>query len=139
MASEIVLAASAARTTGASGTAVFIGQWWKRLVVVLDVTASATAAGDTGDFFVDVSPDGSKWLNAVHFAQQAGNGAAKTEIAILDASGAPGAVTILTTSDCGAGVTRAAAWGKYARARWALVDAGGADTSHTFSVKAYAQ
>lgn len=138
MASEIVLAASAARTISANGTTTFVGQFWKRLLVVLDVTVSLTAAGDTLDVFVDVSPDGTKWLNAAHFAQQIGGGAAKTEIAVLDPAN-PGTSTILTTSDCAPGVTRPAAWGKYVRARWALVDAGGGDTSHTFSVKAYAQ
>lgn len=138
MASEFVLAASAARTAGANGTAVLIGGFARRVEIVLDVTASTHEAGDTLDVYVDVSPDGSKWLNAVHFAQQAGNGAAKTEYAVLDASN-PGTSTILATSDAAAGAVRPAAFGKYIRARWAIADSGDADSSHTFSVKAYCQ
>lgn len=135
---EYILAASAARTASASGTATFIGGYAKRVLCVLDVTASATAAGDTADIYIDVSPDGSKWLNAVHFGQQAGNGAAKTEFAVLDPTN-PGTSTIVSTSDAAASAVRPGAWGKYIRARWALVDGGGGDTSHTFSVKAYVQ
>lgn len=138
MAQEYVLAASAARTSGASGTATLVGGFTKRVLVVLDVTASAAVAGDTGDFYVDVSPDGSKWLNAVHFAQQAGNGAAKTEFAILDPTN-PGTSSILATSDAASGAVRPGAWGKYIRARWAIVDAGAHGQSHTFSIKAYVQ
>jgi hypothetical protein len=138
MASEHTLAASAARTASANGTAAFIGGFAKRVLVMLDVTASATAAGDTLDVYVDVSPDGTKWLNAAHFGQQAGNGAAKTEFAILDSTN-PGTGTIVSTSDAAASAVRPGAWGKYIRARWALVDGGGGDTSHTFSVKAYVQ
>jgi hypothetical protein len=138
MAQEYILAASAARTASASGTATLVGGFHKRALIVLDVTASATAAGDTGDFYVDVSPDGVKWLPAIHYAQQAGNGAAKTEFAILDPTN-PGTATIAATSDPAAGAVRPGAWGKYMRARWVLVDGGGADTSHTFSIKAYVQ
>ena len=88
--------------------------------------------------YIDVSPDGAKWLPAVHFGQQAGNDSAKTEFAILDSAN-PGTATFLATSDPAASAVRPAAWGKYIRARWALVDGGGGDTSHTFSVKASVQ
>ncbi len=138
MAQEYVLAASAARTTGANGTATLIGGFRKRVEIVLDVTASAAVAGDTLDVYVDVSPDGTKWINAAHFAQQAGNGAAKTEVAWLDPSD-PGTDTVAVTSDCAAGKQRAYVWGKYIRARWAIVDAGAHGQSHTFSVTAYCQ
>lgn len=138
MAQENTLAASAARTVGATGASVLLTGYWKRLLCVLDVTASGTAAGDTLDVYVDVSPDGSKWIPAVHFAQQAGNGAAKTEYAVLDPSN-PGADTVVATSDPAAGKVRAGVFGKYVRARWAVVDAGGHAQSHTFSVKAYVQ
>lgn len=138
MAQKYELAASAARTASASGTSTLVGGYVKRCLLVLDVTASATAAGDTLDVYVDVSPDGSKWLNAVHFATQAGDGAAKTEFAVLDPTN-PGTATVVATSDAASGVVRPGAFGKYMRARWALVDAGGGDTSHTFSVVAYCQ
>lgn len=135
---EYTLAASAARTAGANGDATLIGGYVKRVLCVLDVTASATDAADTLDVYVDVSPDGTKWLNAARFATQAGNGAAKTEFVILDSTN-PGAVTIAASSDCAAGVSRPGAWGKYIRARWAIVDSGDANQAHTFSCKAYCQ
>ena len=133
---QYTLAASAARTAGASGTAVLIGGLPRTTLLVLAVTASATDAGDTGDFYVDVSPDGTAWINVAHFAQQAGNGAAKTEVATL-AFASPGTSTIAVTSDAAAGAVRPAVWGKYFRARWAIVDSGNANSSHTFSVNAY--
>ena len=139
MAKEYTLLASAARvtTTGTNGAAVWIGGFWERAEIMLDVTASAHEAGDTLSVYIDVSPDGSKWLNAARFNTQAGDGAAKTEFVILCPAD-PGTSTILATSDCVAGASRPAAHGKYMRARWVIVNSGDADSSHTFSVKAYA-
>lgn len=136
---SITLAALAARTAGANGTEVFIGGERKRLIVVNRITASATAAGDTLDVYVDFSLDNSVWYNAIHFTQQAGNAAARTEYAVLDPSN-PGTSAINVTTDAASGAVRPALFGPYIRARWALVDAGGdANTSHTFSVIAYAE
>ncbi len=133
----MTLAASAARVASGNGTSVFIGGERKRFIVVNAITASATAAGDTADVYVDFSLDGTTWYNAVHFTQQAGNGAARTEYAVLDPS-APGAATIDVTTDAASGVVLPSLFGPYMRARWVLVDGGGGDTSHTFSVIAYA-
>lgn len=132
----LTLAASAARTAGANGTAVAAHDV-SRLLVLLDITASATDAGDTLDVYVDVSPDNSTWLNAIHFTQQAGNGAACKQFAVLDTATA---VTVTdVTSDAAAGAVRPGLFGAYVRARWAIADVGGDDASHTFSVTAYAQ
>ena len=110
----------------------------RRFVIVNRITASATAAGDTLDVYVDFSLDGTTWYNAVHFTQQAGNGAARTEYAVLDPSN-PGTSVINVTADAAAAAVRPALFGPYMRARWAMVDAGGdANTSHTFSVLVYA-
>jgi hypothetical protein len=133
----ITLAASAARTAGANGTAVYIGGERKRYIVVNAITASATAAGDTLDVYVDFSLDNVTWYNAVHFTQQAGNGAARTEYAVLDPT-TPGTSVVNVTTDAAAAAVRPALFGPYMRARWTLVDGGGGDTSHTFSVVAYA-
>ncbi len=134
----ITLAASAARTASANGTGVFVGGERKRFIVVNAITASATAAGDTLDVYVDFSLDNTTWYNAVHFTQQAGNGAARTEYAVLDPT-TPGISVINVTTDAAAAAVRPALFGPYIRARWALVDGGGdANTSHTFSVIAYA-
>lgn len=135
---RIVLAASAARTASANGTAVADLGWVKRLFVLLDITASATDAGDTLDVYVDASLDGTNWANAVHFTQQAGNGAARKEWAVLDPAN-PGTSALNVTSDAAAATVRPAVFGPYLRARWALVDSGDHNTSHTFSVTAYGQ
>ena len=133
----ITLAASAARTAGANGTAVFVGGERKRFVIVNAITVSATDAGDTLDVYVDCSLDGVTWYNAAHFTQQAGNGAARTEYAVLDPSN-PGVAVIDVTADAAAGAVRPALFGPYIRARWAIADSGDGNSSHTFSVLAYA-
>ena len=135
----ITLAASAARTAGANGTAVYVGGERKRFVIVNAITVSATEAGDTLDVYVDCSLDGVTWYNAVHFTQQAGNGAARTEYAVLDPSN-PGTSVINVTADAAAAAVRPALFGPYLRARWAIVDGNAnANSSHTFSVLAYAE
>src|SRR4030067_3725750 len=96
---DFPLAASAARTevAGATGTPVEFNGGRRRFVVLLDITASATEAGDTLDVYVDVLI-GATWINAIHFTQQAGNGAAKKEFAILDPA-APGTAWVNVTTD----------------------------------------
>jgi hypothetical protein len=134
----ITLAALAARTAGANGDAVFLGGERRRFVIVNAITASATDAADTLDVYVDFSLDNVTWYNAVHFTQQAGNGAARTEYAVLDPSN-PGTSVVNVTADANAAAVRPSLFGPYIRARWAIVDGGGnANSSHTFSVIAYA-
>ena len=133
----ITLAASAARTANGNGTGVFIGGERRRFVVVNAITASATAASDTLDVFVDFSLDNSTYYNAIHFTQQAGDGSARTEYAVLDPAN-PGTSVIDVTADAAAAAVRPALFGPYMRARWEAVDGGGGDTSHTFSVIVYA-
>ena len=137
----VSLFASAARVTAianSAGTAVANVGNAKRVIILLDVTAMGGAAGDTLDVYVDVSLGGTKWLNAVHFTQLAGNAAAMSAYAILDPS-APGTTPIVTTSDCGSGVTRPGAFGTDIRGRYTLVDAGAHGQSATFSLTALLQ
>ncbi len=140
MAQAIELAASAARTASGNGSTVFIGGYWKRLEVVLDVTAAAHEVGDTLDVYVDISPDGgTTWINAVHFTQVLGNGGAKKFVAVLDPTN-PGTDVIDLSADCAAGKVRPAVWGTAIRERRVIADAGGdADQSFTYSVKAIKQ
>jgi hypothetical protein len=133
-----ILAASAARTAGANGTAITGLGYMKRAIIILDITASATDAGDTLDVYIDVSLDGTTWVNAVHFTQQAGNGAAAKEYAVLDPSN-PGTSVVTATSDAAAGAVRPSLFGLQMRARWAIADSGNGDSSHTFSVTALIQ
>ena len=132
------LAASAARTASGNGTAVGGLASFRRLLFLLGITASATDAGDTLDVYVDFSLDNSIWFNAVRFTQQAGNGAARQEVAVLDASN-PGTSVVNVTADASSGAVRPAMWGPYVRARWAIVDSGDHNSSHTFSLVGYAQ
>jgi hypothetical protein len=131
------LFASALRATAianSAGTAVSTG--FKRTVFLLDVTATAGAAGDVLDVYVDVlGPDGATWINAVHFTQVAGNSAAIKHYAVLDAS-SPAATTFNVTSDCAAGVTKPYVWGDSVRGRYTLVNGGGGTQSVTFSLTA---
>lgn len=133
----ITLAASAARTAGANGTAVNIAGERRRFVIVNAITNSDTDAGDTLDVYVDFSLDGTTWYNAVHFTQQSGAGAARTEYAVLDPAN-PGTSVINVTTDAAAAAVRPALFGPYMRARWAIADSGDGNSSHTFSVIAYA-
>jgi hypothetical protein len=140
MPSTQTLFASAARivaVANSAGTAVDVARA-RRLDVVLNVTAMGGAVGDTLDVFVDVSPDGATWLNAVHFTQLAGNAAALTSFAIMDPSN-PSATVVLATSDCASGVVRPAACGRFVRGRYTLVDAGAHGQSATFSLAAFVQ
>src|SRR5665647_242674 len=128
---------TATTTAGTNSTAVNIGGYWKRAIVVLDHTASGVDAADTLDVYVDLSLDGSKWIPAVHFAQKAGNAAASTEIAILDPSN-PGTDTVVVTSDPAAAKVRPSAFGLHMRERHVIVNgAGGNAPDHDYSVKAY--
>jgi len=135
---RFTLAALAARTASANGDGVEItGR--RKWIFLLNVTASATDAGDTLDVYVDFSIDGgTTWINAVHFTQQAGNGAAKKEYAVLDGT-TPGTSVVVATSDAASAAVRPAAFGPLWRARWAIADTGGDDASHTFGVTGYAQ
>jgi hypothetical protein len=134
----LTLAASTARTADGNGDWVFLGGERHRFIFLLDITASATDAGDALNVYVDVSFDGVNSIgNAVHFAQQAGNAADKAEFAVLDASN-PGTSTILVTTDAAAGAVRPGLFAPYYRARWTIADSGNGNQSHTFSVTGYA-
>jgi len=133
-----VLAASAARavTAGTNMTAVTIPPSASKAVILLDITASATDAGDTLDVYIDVSPDhGTTYINAVHFTQQAGNGSAAKEYAVLEATN-PGTSVVTATSDAASGAVRPGMWGTHMRLRYVIADAN-ADASHTFSAKVF--
>jgi hypothetical protein len=137
---QITLAASAARTASASGTTFPIAAGRSRFMVACIVAdASTTDAGDTLDVYVDLSPDGgTTWVNAIHFTQRAGNAVgAKTEVAVLDSASASTSVVDVTTS-ANSGAVRPYVFGNAIRARWAIVDSGDHNSSHTFGVTAFA-
>jgi hypothetical protein len=121
----------------ATGTPIVYQGERDKFLVLCDITASLTAAGDTLDVYVDVlGPDGVTWINAIHFTQQAGNGAAKKMWAILTAAGTPGTAVVDVTTDAASGVVRPYLYGAQMRARWTQVQV--TDVRHTFSVTVYA-
>lgn len=134
-----VLFPSATRTTATTGTnstEVFHGMW-RRATFLLDVTATAGAAGDVFNAYIDVlAPDGNTWLNAVHFTQIAGNSAAVKHFAVLDATNVA-ATTFAVSTDCESGVTKPYLFGPKVRGRYSLTDAGAHGQSVTFSLSAY--
>lgn len=71
------LHASGAETATGTGTAISGLGNAKVLQFELDVTAAATAAGDTIDVYVQTMIDGTNWVDIVHFTQVLGNGGAK--------------------------------------------------------------
>ena len=111
-----------------------------KMLVLLDVTASATIAGDTLDVFVDISWDnGLTWLNAIHFTQVAGNASAIKHLAALssDVNATDPDADLNVTGDASAGVIRQPLLGPLARVRSTVVRDTGTDEAHTFSVTAY--
>ena len=109
---------------------------WDSMLVLLDITASATEANDTLDVFIDVSFDNVTWFNAIHFTQQAGNGSAKKEIAAINAGWYPTAPVDIT-ADASSGAVRPGLLGQYVRVRSTVVRDSGTNEAHTFSVQAY--
>lgn len=134
----ITLASSSART--ASGNGEWVPVLGERIQFswILNITASATDAGDTLDVYIDVSFDGVNSAgNVVHFTQQAGNGSAAKGLAVVGASATSTGTTVIT-SNAAAATVRQGFTGPYWRARWVIVDSGNGNSSHTFSVTGYA-
>ena len=114
----------------------------QRMLVLLDVTASATIAGDTLDVFLDVSWDnGANWLNAIHFTQVAGNASPIQFLAALssEVNATDPDADLNITGDASAGVVRQPLLGPLVRVRSTVVRDTGTDEAHTFEVTAYVQ
>jgi hypothetical protein len=125
---KTLVASAAVKTTG-TGVSIDVPAYARKAVILLEVTNSDNEAGDTLDAYVQLTPDsGSTWIDAVHFLQQAGDGAAKKEIAILDSTN-PGADTVLVSSALAAGKVRAGLWGSSIRGRWAIANVGLEETN----------
>lgn len=110
---------------------------YRQAQILLDVTAAASAAGDTLDVYIDTSMDGGiVWNNVVHFTQVLGNGGAKQFWAVIDPGGAPAATVTAIVTDAAAGVVRPSMLGDQLRVRSTLVDGGAHGQTFTYSVKA---
>lgn len=129
----IATAAGAVSTTGSTvipGVPITYAQF------DLNVTAAATAAGDTLDVYVDTSMDsGTTWINIVHFTQVLGNGGAKRETMTINPSGNVGTAPINTAADAASAGVRHILGGQF-RARYVQVDATTQDAAFAATVKA---
>lgn len=129
----IVLQASTTQTASTNSSAVRLPDNARAYAFVLDVTAAATAAADTMDVKIQTKLDGTNWLDVIHFAQLAGDGGAKRYIEKIEV--ATGEDGFEAAAALNAGEVRNLL-GSHWRVVTTLVDAGGADTSYTFSVTA---
>jgi hypothetical protein len=129
----VTLLASAAQTaTGTASSSVYMPVM-QAAAFVLDVTAAATATGDTLDVYVQTKLDGTNWVDVVHFTQVLGDGGAKRYYAKLTSH--------LATAEFENGAALGAAAvrnliGDEWQVRWAITDADTDDASFTFSVSA---
>lgn len=129
----VTLLASAARIETGTGSAVANLGEFRALVLQFDVTAAATAAGDTLDVYVQTTIDGTNWVDIHHFTQVLGNGGAKRYFAKVVAEAA--LTEFENATALGAAANRAIVGNQY-RVRWVVVDATTDDASFTFSVTA---
>lgn len=132
------LLASAART--ASGVSVLptaVPAGIVAAVFQLDVTAAATAVGDTLDVYIQHTVDGTNYDDFVHFTQVLGNGGAKRFMARWNGIGAAPESELGAPQDAAmsAGVLQQPV-GNTWRVKWVIVDADTDDASFTFSVSA---
>lgn len=129
----VTLLASAAQTaTGTASSSVYMPVM-QAAAFVLDVTAAATAVGDTLDVYVQTKLDGTNWLDVVHFTQVLGNGDAKRYVAKLSSHIAT--AEFENGSALGAAAVRNLIGDEW-RVRWDITDADTDDASFTFSVAA---
>lgn len=132
----IEAAASAARTDETANAIINtfdLGTYgFKRLAAVLDVTAAATETADKLDVMIDVSMDGSTWVNVIHFTQHAGDGGAAKYFAATPDVGS--GVEEAVTSDVAAGGTPRVFFGRYVRVRQTITEASTDNASFTYSV-----
>jgi len=114
-------------------------QPWKEMIVVVDLTAAATEAGDTLDVYIDTSFDGgSSFINIGHVTQMVGNGGAKKFLMSFKSNPIAASNCVSFTADQSAGAALQNGFGDRIRIRSVVADATTTgNVSFTFSVKAY--
>lgn len=126
-----ILLASSTQTASGTGTAVVDMGEWSVICWQLDLTAAASASGDTLDAYVQTTIDGTNWLDIVHFTQILGNGGTKRFIAKTVAWLAESSYSVATALS-GGSVRNI--FGNQYRAAWTIASASA--PSFTFSVTA---
>jgi hypothetical protein len=126
------LQASAAQTATNTGTtAIRIPNAANGVVIVVDLTAAATDAGDLLDLYVQTKIDGTNWVDVYYAEQMLGNGGAKRFIAKL--VGAVAQAEFENATGLVASNVRHLIGDEW-RVRWTVTDAGADNASFTFSV-----
>lgn len=87
--------------TNATSAPVAIPFVFQSIAFTLDVTAAATAVGDTLDVVVQTKLDGTNWTDIVHFTQVLGNGGAKRHIAKVTLDGTQAMFEVGTSLSAG--------------------------------------
>lgn len=101
---------------------------------VLDVTAAATASGDTLDVYVQTMLDGTNWVDVVHFTQILGDITPPVRY-IAKVTSHVATAEFENGTALGAAAVRNLLGDEW-RVRWAITDADTDDASFTFSVAA---
>lgn len=115
-----------------------LNQSYELMNVIVDLTAAATAAGDTLDVYVDTSFDGGlTFVNIGHFTQMLGNGGAKKFIMSFKSAPIAASNCVPFGTDQSAAAALQIGFGDRVRIRSVLVDATTQDASFTYSVKAF--
>lgn len=116
---------------------IVLGDNYKQLIAVLDLTAAATDVGDTLDVYLDTSFDGgASFVNIGHFTQMLGNGGAKKFIMSFKAAPIAASNCVSFTADQAASAALQIGFGDRLRYRATTVDAN-ANASFTYSLKLF--
>jgi len=131
--SQTVTASGTSTASGGFGAIEVTDVMWAEFL--LNVTAAATAAGDTLDVYVQASCDGgTTWDDFVHFTQVLGNGGAKKYLARWQGMIAPTTAQAAPQDGALAAGVAAGPHGSVWRVKWVVVSASA--PSFTFSVSA---
>lgn len=131
-----VLIASTAQTATSTGVESIRLPVAAAYAFILDVTAAATAVGDTLNVFVQTRIDdtgGENWLDIAHFTEVLGNGGPKQYVTKVTRGLATAEYEVGTA--LGAAAVRNIMGDEY-RVRFAIIDADTDDASFTFGVTA---
>lgn len=134
--SQTITLFSGTETASATKAGVVFRETYREALIVLDVTAAATAVGDTLDVFVDTSHDGgTTWINIAHFTQVLGNGGAKRFACALGPNYSGTEAVVNVASDQSAGNAIGIGISDRLRTRSTIVNSSA--PSFTYSVKAF--
>lgn len=129
-----IILESAVRTTGDSTASVNLPSDTKAILLMLDVTAAATDAGDILAVWLQGSIDGTTYYDIGRFADILGNGGAVkyimniNRLEFVDSS-----IITPTNGSMTAGTVTPGPCPRQIRLKWTVTDAGTDDASFTFS------